>query len=608
VKGLDSKREVGKKMGSNRKEHLTMAQVTLRDLSTNEDFTVPPEGYIFGRVGGDADIQIEDNAISRRQARVSQKGGMWLLETLAVPQGARPPRPVQLQEGATFNVGQSEFEVVTIEGQEEVDPQARTFAPTKGKPAPSAAAPAAKRAPPAPNAKTAAVAPAPRRGASAPISTPAPAKDEPSEHTVEGKGIAAIFVSAPQGLAYYLVNVPKMVVNPLGTVRTTIDEQPAEPMGRTELIGYALPALLGSGMLGAISGGLAAIIRPPHHFELMSFLPIPAIIVGFIGAIIIGFVWHPVLTWVIDKLHGESDARSRTNFFLQSMTLLLILAVPGALGALLSAVPIPFINVLGPLLGVVASLATIYTTIQWFEFFKVFKWVKTVLMVLGALAVVGALWGVKATVQSAVGSAAVATAQGVDDTRPDTPPSDPEEALEWAKTKQAQMLAKAAEEQKNAEAEVEAKADEPVKTAKKDPAKAERENAKVENEAAKPEAKAEKEAEREPEAIAAKDVPPVAVKEEPVASPSGAYGAFARRRDAIEKLLENDPTVLQKNADLQRLYGEYSEGAYDLDKKWAKESAKKPERSKLHARLRDAELFSKTSKTVDSMAQKLGIR
>ena len=74
-----------------------MGQVTLRDLSTNEDIVVPPEGYIFGRVGGDADIQIEDNSISRRQARVSLKGGMWLLETLAVPAGAKAPRPVQLQ-------------------------------------------------------------------------------------------------------------------------------------------------------------------------------------------------------------------------------------------------------------------------------------------------------------------------------------------------------------------------------------------------------------------------------------------------------------------------------------------------------------------------------
>ena len=96
-----------------------MAQVTLRDLATNEDIVVPPEGFIFGRVGGDADIQIEDNSISRRQARVSLKGGQWLLETLAVPQGQKAPRPIGLQEGATFNVGQSEFEVVQIEEDEE---------------------------------------------------------------------------------------------------------------------------------------------------------------------------------------------------------------------------------------------------------------------------------------------------------------------------------------------------------------------------------------------------------------------------------------------------------------------------------------------------------
>ena len=143
-----------------------MSQVTLRDLATNEDIVVPPEGFIFGRVGGDADIQLEDNSISRRQARVSLKGGMWLLETLAVPQGQRAPRPVQLQEGATFNVGQSEFEVVQIEAdeEEEIDPGARTIAPpSKGK-APPPAAPA-KRAPPPASAKTAPSAPQQKRSA-----------------------------------------------------------------------------------------------------------------------------------------------------------------------------------------------------------------------------------------------------------------------------------------------------------------------------------------------------------------------------------------------------------------------------------------------------------
>ena len=76
----------------------------------------------------------------------------------------------------------------------------------------------------------------------------------------------------------------------------------------------------------------------------------------------------------------------------------------------------------------------------------------------------------------------------------------------------------------------------------------------------------------------------------------------------MEKQLENDPTVLQKSADVQRLYGEYIEAAYDLDKKWGKETSKKPERARLNARLRDAELYGKSGKTIDQLAGKLGIK
>ncbi|MFZ5443594.1 MAG: FHA domain-containing protein, partial [Myxococcota bacterium] len=417
-----------------------MTQVTLRDLATNEDIVVPPEGFIFGRVGGDADIQLEDNSISRRQARVSLKGGQWLLETLAVPQGQRAPRPVQLQEGATFNVGQSEFEVVQIEfdeaEEEEVDPGARTIQPpAKGKPG-QAPLPA-KKAPPAPNAKTAPSAPMQKRSAP-------PAAAEEGGDEVPAKGFGAMFVAAPKGLAYYLLNVPKMLVNPFGTVRATIEEQPNEPMGKIELIGYALPALLATGMLGSIASGLALLIGPGHVFSLMAFLPIVPIIVAFVSAIITGFIFHPVLTWIITKLKGESDARSRTNYFLQTMTLSILLAVPNALGVILAALPIPFINLLGPVLSVVATLVSIYVTIQWFEYFKVVKWVKTVLLVLGALAVFGTGYGLvmgllntirgfgshSTPVAAAEGDAAEAVEAATGGL--EEMPTDPEEAKAWA--------------------------------------------------------------------------------------------------------------------------------------------------------------------------------
>lgn len=584
-----------------------MGQVTLRDLSTNEDIVVPPEGYIFGRVGGDADIQIEDNSISRRQARVSLKGGMWLLETLAVPQGAKAPRPVQLQEGASFTVGQSEFEVVQIE-QDYDEPAAPTIAPSKGKPGPPPAAAKKPNAPPA-NAKTAPSAPQQKR---APTANAAPAAGADEEEEAPAKGIAAMFVGVPKGIAYYLLNVPKLLVNPVGTVRKTIEEQPAEPMGKIELIGYALPSLFISMALPAFAVGLAALIGPGHVFMLGQFLPIGPAIGAVIGAVVTGFIFHPVVEWVIRKLKGTSDARSRSNYFLQTMTLAIIVAVPQALGTLLASIPIPFINLLGPLLMVVGSLVTIYVNYQWLVHFNVVKWMFLVMKVFAVLALLGAGWGFVSGLISTIrglgsSSSAVAATGDTGSELGDVPPSDPEEAVEWAKKKQAEALAKAADAQKQALAAVEDAKDQ-AEDGKDEAGKPSKKDAPPKPEPVKAEKPEPVKAEPiKPEPVAVKDTPPPP-KDEPVASPSGAYAAYARRRDAIEKLFESDPTVLAKSSELQKLYGEYSEDAFEIEKRYGKDNSKKPERARLNNHLRDAELYTKTGKTIDALAAKLGIK
>lgn len=581
-----------------------MGQVTLRDLSTNEDIVVPPEGFIFGRVGGDADIQLEDNSISRRQARVSLKGGMWLLETLAVPQGSKAPRPVQLEEGASFTVGQSEFEVVQIE-QEDDEPAAPTIAPSKGKPGPPpAAAPAGKKPNAPPNAKTTPSAPQQKKG-------PAPAEGAAEEPAGQG-GIGAMFVGVPKGVAYYLLNVPKLLVNPIGAVRKTIEELPAEPMGKTAIIGYALPALFFSMALGSIARGIGLLVGPGHVFDLFAFVPIGAAIGAVIGAVVQGFVFHPVMEWIITKLKGTSDARSRSNYFLHLMTLTLVLAVPGAVGTLLTLVPIPFISLLGPLLTVVGSLVFVYVMYQWMVKFGVVNWVLLVLKVCAVLALLGAGWGFVSGLISTIkglGSGSSATAATGDvPSELGEMPTDPEEAAEYVKKQQAKIAADtkkamaAADDAKDkaddaADKANDAKDDEPVKTAKKDAPPA------------KPEPKADPPpvaAAKDPAPAPVKDTPPAA-KDEPVVA-SGGYATFAKRRDAIEKLFEADPTVLQKSSELQKLYGDYVEDAYDLDKQLQKDNQKKPGRAKLNTRLRDAELFQKSGKTIDSLAAKLGIK
>ncbi|MFZ5440093.1 MAG: hypothetical protein ACOZQL_08795, partial [Myxococcota bacterium] len=125
----------------------------------------------------------------------------------------------------------------------------------------------------------------------------------------------------------------------------------------------------------------------------------------------------------------------------------------------------------------------------------------------------------------------------------------------------------------------------------------------------KAEPKVAKQPETTPEPEPVRETPPPPPTET-VAAPTatGGYGKFARQRDQIEKLFEADPTVLRKSPELQKLYGDYSEAVYDLDKKWGKETAKKPELAKLNARLRDAELFEKTGKTIEQLAGKLGLK
>lgn len=576
--------------------------VTIRDVNTNEEIIIPPQGLTFGRTGGDADVQLDDGTISRRHARVSLKGGNWLVETIAVAQGQRPPRPVTLVEGQTFIVGQNEFEVVSIAEAEEAPEE-----PVLTKPSARPAQPAAKPLSRSPTQKTTpAVAPT-KRAAPPPKNTAAseaePDGAEAGQSEAPVKGFASMFVAVPKGLAYYLVNVPKLLFNPLGTVKTTIEELPAEPMGKIELIGYALPALLASGLLGSIAGGLALLIGPGHVFSPMSFIPIVPAIIAVIGAIITGFIFHPLMEWIIRFLKGESDARSRTNYFLQLMTLSIVLAVPNALGVILGALPIPFINLVGPLLMTVASLVSIYVAYQWFVSFGVVKWFRTILLVLGALSVLGAAYGlVMGVVNTIQGFRSTSTTASTEPVAGEVVEQEGPQGSARAEksgasaqhiepTKKAQKLAAAVEP---AEKE---KADRPEKAEKV-----------AKNDAPPPEPA---EVEAEAEAVVAEEAPMV-VKTTPEprsALPGragGGYAEFARKRDAIERTLAADPTVLA-SADLQELYGEFLKTSAEVEKKWQRDIAKNANRARLFEHLRDAELYSKTAKEVDQLASKLKI-
>jgi hypothetical protein len=588
-----------------------MSQLTLRDIASNEEIIVPPEGFVFGRAGGDADIQLDDNTISRRQARVSSRQGVWVLEVMVVPPGQRIPRPQSLQEGQTFFIGQSEFEVLAVE-EDEAPPPPKSV---PRKPAPAASAPATKpaaRKEPPPPSKTIPAQSAQKRPA--PARQPAPVEEEDEgqddggaadEAGGEGpQGIKALFVGVPKGIAYYLVNVPKLLVNPLGTVRRAIEELPMAPLGTTALIGYALPAMLATALLGSIAAGLALLIGG-FGFSLMSFIPVVPAIIAVVGSVIVGFLFHPVVGWLVKILKGESDERSRSNYFLQMQTVSIVIAVPSALATILGALPIPFINLVGPLLATLTSLVTLYVVYQWWlNCFRVAAWFKYVVLVLGAVLVVSSAIGlVTGVIANIKGLGSGGTTVGSVELS-----GDAEEALKNAEKLQKEALANADADTKDALAQVE-KAREAALAATKAAGKAGGAAAKEAAEAAAKMTKAAEEAARAaevPDEGSAK-TPPPPVRDEPTPTGSGGYGVFARHLEAVEKKLQADPTLL-RSADLQRLYGDYLEVAYKLEQTYKKDSSRHPEKERLYRLQRDDQLYTEAGPLVEKLAGKLGVR
>jgi len=98
-----------------------------------------------------------------------------------------------------------------------------------------------------------------------------------------------------------------------------------------------------------------------------------------VGAIVAGFLCHPVLTWVVDKLEAsrtrvaqqhvrDADDRQRAA------------GRAGGLAVLLGLVRLPFINLLPLLISVAASLVMVFLLFSWFRYFGVVQWFEYVIL------------------------------------------------------------------------------------------------------------------------------------------------------------------------------------------------------------------------------------
>ncbi|MDP3500643.1 MAG: FHA domain-containing protein [Myxococcales bacterium] len=610
----------------------------LKDLASQKLITVPEEGMTFGREGGDAQVQVADMGVSKRHAEVFCEAGAWFLKDLGSSNGTmlaneRIGDATEILPGDVFQLSKRKFEVLKVveddtgdEGDEQQDDPPMTE-PERKAPAKAAPKAAAKSAPPAK--KPAAQKMAPAGASREPTRAGPESGGGGDDEEMANASVGQVMAGVPKAIAYYLVNVPLLLLNPFGTVRKAIEEQPRDPMGRMELIAWALPGNLFSGAMGFIAGLISQLVVGALSVgSLISGLVVGAI-VAVVASVITGFIWHPLLKWVIEKLFkGESDARGRTNYFLQTQTSIILAVLPSGLAIIIAAVRarfgIPFIGLIPVVLSAATGALSLFVFIKWMEAFNTAKWVKIVGLVLLALTALSALAGIPGALSGGggMGGTAIASGSGDSDASGDIDDAQ-KQALDAMKSagataeqikqaedvyKQAAAAAKAGQKAAaDAEkaAELAAKgADEVVKKGadevKKGADEVKKGGDEVKVDAKKPPPPPE-DPKEDPKPVA-KAVEPDSPKPPPPAIPSGGgYPAWRSKYDSIEKRVTDDPTVL-RNKDVLKSYQELQDKAAEADAKSRKDK-KMDARTQGH--LRDADLYEASKTTVDTLYKAL---
>jgi len=610
----------------------------LKDLASQKLITVPEEGMTFGREGGDAQVQVADMGVSKRHAEVFCEDGAWFLKDLGSSNGTmlaneRIGDATEILPGDVFQLSKRKFEVLKVveddagdEGDEPQDDDPPMTEPERKAPPKPAAKPAAKSAPP-PAKKPAAQKMAPAGNAGR----------EPTRAGPEGSGgdeelgnasVGQVLAGVPKAIGYYLVNVPLLLLNPFGTVRKAIEEQPRDPMGRMELIAWALPGNVVSGAMGFIAGLIAQLVMGALSVGSLIGGLIVGAIVAVVASVVTGLIWHPLVGWVVEKLFkGESDARGRTNYFLQTQTAIILAVIPSGLTIIIAAVRarfgIPLIGLIPVVLSAATGALSLFVFIKWMEAFNTAKWVKIVGLVLLALTALSALAGIPGALSGGGGGGvAIASAGGggdvevgdVDDAQKQAldamkaagaTAEQIKQAEEAYKASKAAMKAaeKAAADAEKAGDEAVKAADEAVKKAGDGAKKAGDEVKKAADEVkAKPPPPVE-EPKDEPKPAVVKAAEPETVKAPPPPLPSGGgYPAWRAKYDNIEKRVTEDPTVLRKGPVL-KAYQDLQEKTSEAAAKVRKDYKKIDPRTEAH--LRDAELYETSGKTVDELYKAL---
>ncbi|HVE86962.1 MAG TPA: FHA domain-containing protein [Myxococcales bacterium] len=637
-----------------------MVKLEIRNLESSKSHLIDPGGAVLGREGGDAQIKLADQGVSKKHARIYAKRGTWYLEDLDSANGTyledeRITSPVVLAPGAVFTMSRQQFEVVQIV-TEEPEPtrnprdaavddmdHAETNAMEQGelpdrlragkgkKPAGKSAADLRGRnqrieeEEPIPTDHSTSArarddasddAPPPRggrgKGADAGRGVQSAARSQGEDADVPAPSLAYFASAIPRAVAYYMKSVPLMAVNPLGTIRKGIAEQPLPALSNVELIAYAFPALLFSALVTAVCQAILAIRT--HTFSVLMLFPIGPLIGAAVGAVVGGLILHPVLTWLVDKLEGQSDARSRSNMFVMQMTATALLAIPGGLVILFGLIPFSIAGLVPLLISVVASLVTVFLLFSWFRYFGVVQWFEYVILGLGALLVLQAAYGlVMTTIATVRGGFVVASAA--------TPAGGPTEPVAGEPPEVTEARRKAAELAANAGSATApsnpaavgpsnptAPASDPPPpstspgsgAANPPAATTSTTTASATPGAANPTAPA---ADPPPPAAANPPPPPPPEVTRPANGKKPSFPEYHSMLVSVKKAIDDDPTLL-KRKEVLALYRELLEKTKTTEEK-SRPVERGPAAPVLNAKLREVEVYDATWKTVMDLHRQL---
>jgi hypothetical protein len=409
----------------------------VKNVQSSEVFQVPPEGMVFGRAGGPANITVSDQSVSKRHARIYLKEGTWVLEDLKSVNGTvvnnrRITEPVPIQPGFVFALSKHQFEIVSADGA--APPMGTRSSGPRGQSAgngngamaaegvggsdPRRSRASASQRPQRPGGPSQPVQvpdaepllpPEPQQSRGRGQPPPQPAFDDPGDdggaqqdaymdEAVQGGGAGAVIAALPKAIAYYLAAIPLMALNPLGTIRKGAEEPKLKAMGPLELVAFILPVQIFANLITAWATGIGTLIGG-GPFMVMSFIPIVQLIVAVVVSVVCGFITHPLLKFFIDRLFkGESNDKTRTNYMIMTQTAAALLAIPTAVTLLLEPVivrlsasisPIALLLIIPALLSAVTTPLTTLVLWRWMQAFRVLPIIQKICFVLVILSVLG---------------------------------------------------------------------------------------------------------------------------------------------------------------------------------------------------------------------------